>query len=102
MAKMFARRGWQFCRTSGLALSHNAYPRKAEYPLSIVKENLMSMTLFKALILDWAGTTIDHGSLAPVRTIQSVFGDQGIVVSEAHSRDNAMDVAACEGACEML
>ena len=30
LAKMFARRGWQFCQTSRLALSHNTYPGKAD------------------------------------------------------------------------
>lgn len=40
----------------------------------------------KAVILDWAGTTVDHGSLAPLRTIQSVFAEDGIAVSEEHAR----------------
>src|ERR1700722_1487837 len=37
----------------------------------------------RALIFDWAGTTVDHGSLAPVRTLESVFSDAGIAVPEA-------------------
>jgi phosphonoacetaldehyde hydrolase len=36
----------------------------------------------KALIFDWAGTTVDHGSLAPVRTLERVLLDAGIVVPE--------------------
>lgn len=44
------------------------------------------MPLLKAVVLDWAGTTVDHGSLAPVRTIQSVFAEAGIAVSEADAR----------------
>ena len=27
----------------------------------------------KALVLDWAGTTVDFGSLAPARTMQKLF-----------------------------
>src|SRR5262245_28281176 len=44
------------------------------------------MGLIRALVLDWAGTTVDHGSLAPVRTIQGVFERHGIKISEAAAR----------------
>ena len=40
----------------------------------------------KAVILDWAGTTVDHGSLAPVRVIQEVFAQRGVPVSEEEAR----------------
>lgn len=40
----------------------------------------------KAVILDWAGTTVDHGSLAPVRVLQEVFARRGITISEADAR----------------
>ena len=33
----------------------------------------------KAVILDWAGTTVDHGSLAPVRVLQQVFAKRGAI-----------------------
>jgi phosphonoacetaldehyde hydrolase len=36
--------------------------------------------MIKALIFDWAGTTVDHGSLAPVLTLERVFADSGIRV----------------------
>ena len=36
----------------------------------------------KAVILDWAGTTVDHGSLAPVRVLQQVFAGRGVPISE--------------------
>jgi len=39
-----------------------------------------------AVILDWAGTAVDHGSLAPVRTLQKVFSMRGIAVSEEEAR----------------
>ena len=40
----------------------------------------------KAVILDWAGTTVDHGSLAPVRVLQQVFDRRGVPISEAQAR----------------
>ncbi len=40
----------------------------------------------KAVIFDWAGTTVDHGSLAPVRVLQQVFAKCGVPISEARAR----------------
>jgi phosphonoacetaldehyde hydrolase len=40
----------------------------------------------KAVILDWAGTTVDHGSLAPVRVLQQVFAGRGVPISEEQAR----------------
>ncbi len=40
----------------------------------------------KAIILDWAGTTVDHGSLAPVRVLQQVFAGRGVPISEEEAR----------------
>ena len=37
------------------------------------------------LILDWSGTTIDYGSLAPVQVFRAVFEQLGINVSEAEA-----------------
>lgn len=39
-----------------------------------------------AVILDWAGTTVDHGSLAPVRALQKLFGGRGLRVTEEEAR----------------
>jgi phosphonoacetaldehyde hydrolase len=39
-----------------------------------------------AVIFDWAGTTVDHGSLAPVRTLQKLFAARGIDVTEEEAR----------------
>jgi len=39
-----------------------------------------------AVIFDWAGTTVDYGSLAPVRTLQKLFAGRGIDVSEEEAR----------------
>jgi phosphonoacetaldehyde hydrolase len=45
------------------------------------------MTLaIKAVVLDWAGTMIDHGCRAPVVALQRVFADAGVPVSEAEAR----------------
>jgi phosphonoacetaldehyde hydrolase len=40
----------------------------------------------QAVILDWAGTTVDFGSLAPVRTLQQVFVRVGITLTEFEIR----------------
>jgi phosphonoacetaldehyde hydrolase len=40
----------------------------------------------QAVILDWAGTTVDHGSLAPIRVLQKIFADRGIEITEAEAR----------------
>jgi phosphonoacetaldehyde hydrolase len=40
----------------------------------------------KALILDWAGTTVDYGSLAPVRTLRQVFARADVALTEAEAR----------------
>ena len=40
----------------------------------------------KALILDWAGTTVDFGSLAPARTLHKLFANVGIRLNEAETR----------------
>jgi phosphonoacetaldehyde hydrolase len=39
-----------------------------------------------AVILDWAGTTVDHGSLAPVRALQKLFAGRGMRVTEEEAR----------------
>jgi len=40
----------------------------------------------EAVILDWAGTTVDHGSLAPVRVLRRVFESRGVQFSEEEAR----------------
>ena len=44
------------------------------------------MIRLEAVIFDWAGTTVDHGSLAPVRAVTDVFRLRGITVSDADAR----------------
>ena len=40
----------------------------------------------QAVILDWAGTTVDFGSLAPVRTLERVFGHAGVRLTDSEVR----------------
>lgn len=40
----------------------------------------------KAVILDWAGTMIDHGCRAPVVALQRVFEKAGVAITEAEAR----------------
>ena len=49
-------------------------------------ENIQQKPRIKALILDWAGTTIDYGSLAPVRVFMQVFSHFGIDITEEEAR----------------
>jgi phosphonoacetaldehyde hydrolase len=39
-----------------------------------------------AVIFDWAGTVVDHGSCAPVATLESVFEQAGLPISVAEAR----------------
>lgn len=45
-------------------------------------------TKLKALILDWAGTTVDFGSLAPVKALDKVFVHAGIQLTESEMRQD--------------
>jgi phosphonoacetaldehyde hydrolase len=40
----------------------------------------------RAVILDWAGTTVDFGSLAPVAAFVQLFAEQGVTLSVAEAR----------------
>lgn len=40
----------------------------------------------RALLVDWAGTIIDHGSRAPVRAVIEVFRAAGIAIDEPEAR----------------
>jgi phosphonoacetaldehyde hydrolase len=39
-----------------------------------------------AVILDWAGTTVDFGSLAPVAALQRIFEANGVPITSAEAR----------------
>jgi phosphonoacetaldehyde hydrolase len=55
----------------------------------------------KALILDWAGTTVDFGSLAPVRALQEVFAQAGVTLTNSEIR-RAMGLPKKEHIREIL
>jgi len=40
----------------------------------------------EALVFDWAGTTVDFGSLAPARTLQRLFAGAGIPLTDSEVR----------------
>ena len=40
----------------------------------------------RAVILDWAGTTVDHGSRAPARVFVEIFRRCGVAIDEAEAR----------------
>jgi phosphonoacetaldehyde hydrolase len=45
----------------------------------------MSVSI-RAVLFDWAGTMIDHGSRAPVEVVREVFHRRGVEVTEAEAR----------------
>lgn len=48
----------------------------------------MEFKLIQAVILDWAGTTVDFGSRAPVAALQRVFEAAGVPVTPAEVREH--------------
>jgi phosphonoacetaldehyde hydrolase len=41
-----------------------------------------------AIIFDWAGTVVDHGSRAPTATLQEVFGEAGLPITAEEARQS--------------
>jgi len=46
----------------------------------------MTTQKINAIILDWAGTTVDYGSLAPTRVFLDIFRQRGIEITVAEAR----------------
>jgi phosphonoacetaldehyde hydrolase len=44
-------------------------------------------TRLRAVILDWAGTTVDYGSRAPAEVFVEIFRQMGIAITEAEARE---------------
>jgi phosphonoacetaldehyde hydrolase len=44
------------------------------------------MKRIRAVVFDWAGTTIDHGSVAPLHAFVRVFAANGVTVTPAQAR----------------
>lgn len=40
----------------------------------------------KAVVLDWAGTTVDHGCMAPAETFVAAFAAMGVAITVAEAR----------------
>lgn len=47
----------------------------------------MTTTRLKAVLFDWAGTTVDHGSRAPVEVFVELFRREGVPISVAQARE---------------
>lgn len=45
-----------------------------------------SSSCLRAVVFDWAGTTIDFGCRAPAAVFQAVFAERGVPISEAEAR----------------
>ena len=41
----------------------------------------MTKSIIPAVFLDWAGTVVDHGSVAPVKAIEDIFAEFGVAVA---------------------
>ena len=48
---------------------------------------MTKLNLIKAIVFDWAGTTIDFGSCAPAAVFQQVFRQRGIDISIEQARE---------------
>jgi phosphonoacetaldehyde hydrolase len=48
--------------------------------------DMQTPTKLRAIMLDWAGTTVDHGSLAPVIALQELFQQRGILLTVEQAR----------------
>jgi len=46
----------------------------------------MQTNKVRAIMLDWAGTTVDHGSIAPVLALQALFAQHGLTLSTDDAR----------------
>src|SRR3974390_933322 len=78
LAQEFSRRGGNLGDGSDpVKLLNPAIP-----PQTVLAERL------KALVLDWAGTTVDFGSVAPARTMQCVFASHHIELTEDEARQH--------------
>jgi phosphonoacetaldehyde hydrolase len=48
----------------------------------------MKLEHLKAVILDWAGTAVDFGSLAPVAALQRIFHENSVPITPAEARQD--------------
>jgi len=48
----------------------------------------MTFRHLRAVILDWAGTAVDHGSIAPVAALERLFQENGVAITKAEARQD--------------
>lgn len=46
-----------------------------------------SLKCLKAIVFDWAGTTVDYGSCAPASVFQEIFASRGVPITAAQARE---------------
>jgi len=67
-----------------------ADPHFRESHLKLLNQSIPPKTVsadrLKALVLDWAGTTVDFGSVAPARTMERLFRVRHIAISDQEAR----------------
>ncbi len=54
--------------------------------IQVANKGYFSNEKLQAVVLDWAGTTVDYGSRAPIQAILAAFEQVGVPVSEAEAR----------------
>lgn len=47
----------------------------------------MSERSITAVVLDWAGTTVDYGCMAPARVFQEIFASAGVPITQQQARE---------------
>ncbi|MBF4695567.1 phosphonoacetaldehyde hydrolase [Fusibacter ferrireducens] len=55
----------------------------------------------QAVILDWAGTTLDYGCMAPLHVFQKIFEEKGIQITEKEARE-PMGLGKFDHICALL
>src|SRR5262245_51731792 len=48
---------------------------------------MTDLTHVTAVVFDWAGTTVDHGSRAPVIAVHEIFRKEGVEITSAQARE---------------
>ncbi len=54
--------------------------------LHMDKSSTTNPLRIRAVFMDWAGTTVDHGSIAPIIALQTLFAKHGITLSTKDAR----------------
>lgn len=48
---------------------------------------MSSFQQLESVVLDWAGTTVDHGCMAPAIVFQKIFAQRGVAITAAQARE---------------